>query len=161
MRVWGDKEALWGRGWAGEMHCTVVRLVAWGWEMGWGQLGVPQTPPPPLPTELPQALRLGPPDVASTSVPWWFWDRRGMSTAPSSQRLCSPNPPCPKQRARHLPPTLRGRKEGMKVLLGRTKIPSEALGCWRWDVGEKRLEKVFPHDIARVRSSRITLISDK
>lgn len=117
--------------------------------------------PPPLPTELPQALRLGPPDVASTSVPWWFWDRRGMSTAPSSQGLCSPNPPCPKQRARHLPPTLRGRKEGMKVLLGRTKIPSEALGCWRWDVGEKRLEKVFPHDIARVRSSRITLISDK
>lgn len=117
--------------------------------------------PPPLPTELPQALRLGPPDVASTSVPWWFWDRRGMSTAPSSQGLCSPNPPCPKQRARHLPPTLRGRKEGMKVLLGWTKIPSEALGCWRWDVGEKRLEKVFPHDIARVRSSRITLISDK
>lgn len=45
MRVWGDKEALWGRGWAGEMHCTVVRSVAWGWEMGWGQLGVPQTPP--------------------------------------------------------------------------------------------------------------------
>lgn len=49
----------------------------------------------------------------------------------------------------------------MKVLSGWTKILSEALDCWRWDVAEKRHEQMFPHDIARVWSSGITLISDK
>lgn len=49
----------------------------------------------------------------------------------------------------------------MKLLSGWTKIPSKALDCWRWDVEEKRQEQMFPHDIARVRSSGITLISDK
>lgn len=43
----------------------------------------------------------------------------------------------------------------MKVLSGWTKILLKALDCWRWDVGEKHREQIFPHDIVMVRSSAI------
>lgn len=49
----------------------------------------------------------------------------------------------------------------MKGVSGWMKILSKALDCWRWDVGEKRRELMFFHDIARVWSTGITLISDK
>lgn len=121
----------------GHMNREIKRLCGAG-SLSGGSLVTPQSPP-----ELPRAGTV--PSPAFPGIP----ASSGMDTARAEQRhpkgsAAKPRLGCPE-----------GEEGGMKVLSGRTKMLLEALDCWRWDVGEKRREQMFPRDIVSVQSSGI------
>lgn len=117
MSVWGDKEALWGRGacWGagGEMDRAMARPVAWGWAPGdslgscWVHLMWPSAASRGSSgIDVAQAQRRHPKGSAAQAHPDQSQSCRGLGT---------------------LLPTPRGRKRGMKVLSGWMKILSNLL----------------------------------